>query len=220
MAKRILLVDDDTLILRSLSSLLQKEGYEVVQADDGSSATQLAKERVFDLVITDIRMPGMNGLETIRKLQSFQKEKGHSQSRFMVITGFAEDEAPQQAIDLQVTEFLIKPFDISRFLQAVRDQFQEEDPHKFKMPAESFAEKVTPSALSIPNLKDGAFHFEKVILLKDTNLTGNTYFSNFALWQGELRELILISHPRFKEEMAKIPHVKMTTHSIYHRFPT
>lgn len=215
---KILLVDDDLLVLKSLSTLLQSEGYEVSQASDGPSAIQLAKQRIFDLVITDVRMPGMNGLQAIEDIQKYQKDQGQYQSRFMVITGFAEDEAPQRAVDLQVTEFLIKPFDITRFLQAVRDQVQEKEVTQFAFPSESIFERVKPAVLSIPNLKEGSFHFEKIILLKDTNLTGNTYFANFALWQGEFRELILLSHPSYQEESKKNSYIKMITHSIYHRF--
>ena len=215
---KILLVDDDSLVLNSLSALAEKAGYRVHRAHSGSSAVQQAKEEFFDLVITDIRMPGMNGLKAIEEIQRYQREHDSPQSRFMVITGFAEDEAPQLAIDLHVTEFLVKPFDIDRFLQAVRDQLQQKEPSKFKFPTESFIEDVKPVILSIPNLKEGAFHFDKTILLKDTSLMGNTYFANYILWQGEVREAYLLSHPRFAEEFAKTQHIKMVTHSLYHRF--
>lgn len=218
MKKNILLVDDDPLVLKSLSTLLEKEGYAVSAAGDGRSAIQKAKEGAFDLVISDIRMPGMDGLQTIEEIQGYQKKQGNPPSHFMVITGFAEDEAPQRAVDLQITEFLIKPFDASRFLQAVREQFQARETAQLDLASVPSLEKRSPVPLAIPNLKDGAFWFEKVILLKDTNLMGNVYFANFALWQGELRELILLSHPHFKEEMAKMPDLKMITHSMYHRF--
>ncbi|GEM_PF-549475 len=218
MKKKILLVDDDPLVLKSLSILLEKEGYIVSLASDGHSAIQKAKESTFDLVISDIRMPGLDGLQTIEDIQRHQREQGNPPSHFMVITGFAEDEAPQRAVDLQITEFLVKPFDINRFLQAVRDQIKDRGTSPSVPSSESSLGRRPRISLSIPNLKEGAFWFEKIILLKDTNLTGNTYFSNFALWQGELRELILLSHPHFKEEMAKAPNIKMITHSMYHRF--
>ena len=215
---RILLVDDDPLVLKSLSTLLQKEGYAVSVAGDGHSAIQKTKEERFDLVISDIRMPGLDGLQTIEDIQRHQREQGNPPSHFMVITGFAEDEAPQRAVDLQITEFLVKPFDTNRFLQAVREQLQARETTPLDLSSVPALEKRSPVPLAIPNLKDGVFWFEKVILFKDTNLMGNVYFSNFALWQGELRELILLSHPFFKEEMDKIPNLKMITHSVYHRF--
>lgn len=216
---KILLVDDDPLVLKSLSTLLQREGYQVWQANSGIAAVGMAKETFFDLVITDVRMAGKDGLQTVEEIQNFQRQtSGQKPSRFMIMTGFTEDEAPQRAIDLQITEFLIKPFDASRFIQAIRDQFREGESHRFALPSVSFIEKVKPAPLSMPNLKKGAFHFEKVILLKDTNLMGNTYFANYVLWQGEVREVYLLSHPRFEEEFSKNQHIKMVTHSLYHRF--
>jgi DNA-binding NtrC family response regulator len=68
--QRILVVDDDASIRRTLSILLSKAGYEVTQAADGSEAVRLWRDRGGDLVITDLHMPEKDGIETIIELMS------------------------------------------------------------------------------------------------------------------------------------------------------
>jgi DNA-binding NtrC family response regulator len=68
--QRILVVDDDASIRRTLNILLSKAGYEVIQASDGSEAVRLWRDRGGDLVITDLHMPEKDGIETIVELLS------------------------------------------------------------------------------------------------------------------------------------------------------
>ena len=68
--QRILVVDDDASIRRTLNILLSKAGYEVIQASDGSEAVRLWRDRGGDLVITDLHMPEKDGIETIIELLS------------------------------------------------------------------------------------------------------------------------------------------------------
>jgi DNA-binding NtrC family response regulator len=68
--QRILIVDDDASIRRTLNILLTKAGYEVIQASDGSEAVRLWRDRGGDLVITDLHMPRKDGIETIIELLS------------------------------------------------------------------------------------------------------------------------------------------------------
>lgn len=62
------------------------------------------------------------------------------------------------------------------------------------------------------------FVYEKQILLKQTNLFGNTYFSNYIEWQGEAREKFFLEHPNAETFLKSNQHLKMVTHSLYHRF--
>jgi DNA-binding NtrC family response regulator len=68
--QRIMIVDDDASIRRTLGKLLSKAGYEVIQASDGSEAVRLWRQRGGDLVITDLHMPRKDGIETIVELLS------------------------------------------------------------------------------------------------------------------------------------------------------
>lgn len=64
------------------------------------------------------------------------------------------------------------------------------------------------------------FAYERDVLLKQTNLLGNTYFSNYVEWQGEAREKFLLVHPAAKEFLATNPHLAMITYCVYQRFIT
>jgi len=72
----ILVVDDELSMREFLKILLEKEGYRVVTAAEGRSALDLAGQQSFDLVITDIRMPGMTGLELLAQLKQLKAEIG------------------------------------------------------------------------------------------------------------------------------------------------
>lgn len=78
---------------------------------------------------------------------------------------------------------------------------------------------ITQSALigkwKYPNSK---FAYEKEILIRHTNLLGNTYFANYIDWQGEAREKFFLVHPAAKEFMSQNPHILMITYCLYHRF--
>lgn len=211
MKKRILLIDDDKDVLRSLENLLKKYGYDVTAIDDSSKAIEVVKKDSFDLVITDVRMPNFNGIETIKKIKKHQDQGGGLKSEFMIITGYADDDAPKESALLGIANFVIKPFDTNVFLETVKNCLEGE---KIELPK---AERIAPKK-SLINFPDNYFSMEKTVFLRDTNLMGNTYFANYIMWQGEAREAILMTHPNFAEEMQKNKHIKMITHSVYHRF--
>ncbi len=211
MAKKILVIDDDKQVLKSLDNLLKNDGYDVTVIEDGSKAIEIAERDIFDLVIADIRMPNMNGIETIKRIKTNQEKPGCPKSEFMVITGFADDDAPKESALLGIANFLIKPFDANVFLKTVRDSLEG---RKIELPK---TEKIAPKK-GLINFPNNCFTIEKTVLLRDTNLMGNTYFANYIIWQGEIREAILMTHPNFAEEMQKNQHIKMITHSLYHRF--
>lgn len=112
----ILLVDDDELVLQSFGLLLQREGFAVTQAASGEAAVERAAEQLFDLVITDIKMPGMDGIETIRVLRNSLPE-----AHIIVLTGYASEDSPVEALRLGVDDYLLKPFDLVQFLERIRE---------------------------------------------------------------------------------------------------
>lgn len=95
--------------------LLQMEGYSIQEAASGEEALEKAKLHYYDLVLCDVRMPGMDGIETIGEL----KDSIHD-AHFIVMTGFASEEAPIQALRLGVDDYITKPFDIPLFLEKIR----------------------------------------------------------------------------------------------------
>lgn len=120
MKAKILLIDDDKLVLRTIEKLLTKEGYGLTIVDSGQKALEAIKGAFSDLIITDIRMPQIDGIEAIRKIKKLQ-ENSAQQSRFMAITGFSDHEVPAKAAALGVKYFLMKPFDKDLFLKAIKE---------------------------------------------------------------------------------------------------
>ena len=95
---QILLVDDDTLVLQSLSLSLEDEDYAVTTAASGKEAVEHCREHPFEVVVCDIRMPEMDGIETLRAIKEIQPRV-----RTVVITGYADDpDTPVEAVRLGV----------------------------------------------------------------------------------------------------------------------
>jgi two-component system response regulator (stage 0 sporulation protein F) len=106
---QILVVDDEQSICLLLQDVLTRFGHEVVTCQDGASALAVAQERSFDLVFLDIRMPGMDGVEALRRLRRPQPE-----AVFVMITGFAKDDIIDQALQSGASACLCKPFSLGQ----------------------------------------------------------------------------------------------------------
>jgi len=122
MGKRILVVDDEELLTKSLTNLLEKFGYDVYVAMNAQQGIDMIQEIDFDLIITDVRMPGIDGigmLEQIRRIRSEKQENKHVPE--IVVTGYASDEKEMQARKLNVKAFIYKPFDVKEMLELVRE---------------------------------------------------------------------------------------------------
>src|SRR3990167_6359776 len=97
MAKKILVIDDEELLIRTMNRLLEKSGYEVYTAKNASDAQVMAGEEEFDLIISDIRMPGKNGVETVRAIQNLLASNHKKTLPVVFVTGFADEEIETEA---------------------------------------------------------------------------------------------------------------------------
>ena len=111
---RILIVEDDNSLREVLAELMSEQGYEVEAVSSGEQALKKAMEVAFDLVVTDIRMEGMSGLEALEQMKQHQPDIGS-----LVVTGYSTEADSIRAIRLGVGEYLKKPFDLSDFIGAV-----------------------------------------------------------------------------------------------------
>jgi CheY-like chemotaxis protein len=112
--KTILVVEDDEFMRTALLETLEDEGYQACGASSGPEALELAGQKPFDLVVTDVRMPGMDGLECLQKLKEI-----HPELSSIVITGYADREAPTRALQLEASDYLYKPFNIDQLVNRV-----------------------------------------------------------------------------------------------------
>ncbi|MEW6284554.1 MAG: response regulator, partial [Candidatus Eremiobacterota bacterium] len=111
---RVLVVEDEPHMLEALAGVLEEEGYEVDRASRGAEAVARAAEVAYDLVVTDIRMEGMDGLEALEQMRRHQPE-----IRSLVVTGYSNEEDSIRAIRLGTGDWLKKPFHLSDFLARV-----------------------------------------------------------------------------------------------------
>jgi len=115
MPTKILLVEDEQMLRESLAQLLSDEGFHVVQAGSGEAGRDAAINEVFDLVLTDIRMPGMDGLTLLKHLQQIIP-----QTPVIVITGFGTVENAVSAMRSGAADYLLKPVQFEDVLIRVK----------------------------------------------------------------------------------------------------
>ena len=110
---RILVVDDEEKVSQSLSGLLEHAGYEVVSAGSGTECLQIMSSQHFDLVILDILMPRMSGIEVLKKI------KDYKDTEVIMITGYADKEKAITTFRLGAYDFIEKPFESIGMLNTI-----------------------------------------------------------------------------------------------------
>ncbi|MGE0495642.1 MAG: response regulator [Vulcanimicrobiota bacterium] len=111
---RILLIEDDDNLRGSLEGALREDDFDVTSASSGELALHLAKDRDFELIITDIKVPGIDGLEALRRMKL-----DRPQLESIVITGYSSEEESIRAVRLGVGEYLRKPFPLTALREAI-----------------------------------------------------------------------------------------------------
>jgi len=110
----ILIVDDDSQMRDMLTQYLSKQGYHVLSAQDGPAAVSLAERERPHLIVLDINMPGMNGVEVLRKLRAKNYAGG-----VMVLTGVQDEKLLNEALNLGSIDIVGKPADLERIRLAI-----------------------------------------------------------------------------------------------------
>lgn len=103
--KKILIVEDDEAISKMLSGAMKKEGFEVLQATDGEQGLAMAIKEQPDLILMDVMMPKMNGLEMLEKLR---KDKWGANAKVLILTNLTDPEHVLKAIQDKAYDFLVK----------------------------------------------------------------------------------------------------------------
>jgi two-component system, response regulator, stage 0 sporulation protein F len=118
MAKRKLLIVDDQFGIRILlNEIFQKEGYQTFQAANGVQALNLVQNESPELVILDMKIPGMDGLEILKRVK-----KINSSIKVIIMTAYGELDMIQEAIDHGAITHFSKPFDIDEIIAAVKNE--------------------------------------------------------------------------------------------------
>ncbi len=125
----ILVVDDDRSMREFLEILLTGEGYSVTLADSGESGLDAIKNRCFDLVVTDIRMKGVNGLDVLRKAK-----EANPDTMVVMISAFATADTAVEAMREGAHDYIPKPFKVREFKKIIKDTLES---RRNNMPAKS-----------------------------------------------------------------------------------
>ena len=119
--KTLLIVDDESVILDTLSEYFLRRGYDTVLAQDGEEAVQLLKYKNIDLVVTDIRMPKMNGLSLLKHIRTT-----FSGLPVILMTGYELSKAELAYMSYQADAYITKPFSQEYLLSLVKKIIVEE----------------------------------------------------------------------------------------------
>ena len=113
---KIIVVDDEQIVLSLVCDTLDEEGYQVESASNGMEALEKIKEKEFDLIITDIRMPHMSGIELVK-----QTREKYPDISVIFMTGYANLNTAKDAIKQGAVDYIMKPFEIHEMRQAVQN---------------------------------------------------------------------------------------------------
>ncbi|MCM8782619.1 MAG: response regulator [Candidatus Omnitrophica bacterium] len=117
MAKNILVIDDDGMVTKSLCRLLEKSGFSTETSENGVDAIELIKNTHIDMIIADIRLPGINGVETVKKIKEIIKGKHKHDVPVIFITGYSDAQINAEAQTMG--DLILKPFDNQKILEKI-----------------------------------------------------------------------------------------------------
>jgi two-component system, NtrC family, nitrogen regulation response regulator NtrX len=137
---KILLVDDESSIRRTLSDILGYEGYKVEEAGDGMEALVKVKRNQYDLVLMDIKMPNMDGMEALQKMLVLYPE-----IPIIMISGHGTIDTAVESVKKGAFDFISKPPDLNRMLTAVRNALSKKNPLLERKPLIAKSRKINPS---------------------------------------------------------------------------
>jgi DNA-binding response OmpR family regulator len=129
----ILVMEDEASVAQGLQMVLSEEGYDVDVANTGSSALNAFHQKGFDLLVADLRLPDIDGMEVIRQVKENKPD-----TEVIVITGYASIDSAVESMKLGAFEYLSKPFTDDQFKQAVDGALKEKKAVPAEKPAVDF----------------------------------------------------------------------------------
>jgi len=117
----ILVVDDDTEVRKTLSSILFEEGYSVETVENGKEAIRASEKSHFDVALIDIKLPDMEGTELLQRLKEKQPHMV-----MIIITGFPTLENAIKTINEGADGYILKPYDVQKLLEMIRKHLKKE----------------------------------------------------------------------------------------------
>ena len=123
--RRLLVIDDEAIVGKRLLQVFGKMGFEVEVFDSPVPAMEAAAARTFDIVVTDLKMEGLDGMEVLARVRQLNRA-----TRVIIITGYAQPETAEEAFKLGVFDFIPKPFRLEQLKESIvraLDDLEQED---------------------------------------------------------------------------------------------
>ncbi len=133
---RILIIDDDENIRSVLKTILEDEGYLVETADTGKKGIEKSELSFYNLVLIDVRLPDMEGIELLTKLKETTPKM-----RKIIVTGYPTLQNAVAAVNKNADGYIMKPFDVEKILQTIKEQLKRQNESK-KFSEEKVAEYI------------------------------------------------------------------------------
>ncbi len=143
---KILLVDDEIVFTNNVSKLLTSRGYRVTAVNSGDSAVRLLTNENFDVVVLDLKMPGMDGITTLKEI----KKLGLF-TETLILTGHGSIDTALEAIKLGAYDYLVKPCEIDELVMKIEGAWEKKD-DKEKTDMQEKIQKVVESPSSVFDL--------------------------------------------------------------------
>ena len=140
-SRKVLVVDDDPAVRKSIDRVLTSKGYAVITAENGEEALRKLNEEKYDLVYTDIRMPGMSGLDVAEQVKARKPW-----TPVVIITGYGTDAAEARAKAAGVSSFVHKPLSPSMIEDSARDALAAPKAQVLALPAAVEVPRAAPAA--------------------------------------------------------------------------
>lgn len=122
MPKKILAIDDENDVLLIIKTALTGEGYEIITASNGFDGLALAEDHLPDLILLDLRMPEMDGMEVLQRLRNNEKTQNLS---VIILTGISDKKKIREALDKGITYYIVKPFECQDLISKINLALQD-----------------------------------------------------------------------------------------------
>jgi DNA-binding NtrC family response regulator len=143
---KILLVDDEIVFTTNMSRLLVNRGYQVTAVNSGDAAVQELEKDDFDVVVLDLKMPGMDGIETLKEIKKLDLF-----TQTLILTGHGSIDSALEAVRLGAYDYLTKPCEIDDLVSKIECAWQKKDEH-VKEEMQENVQKIIESPHSVFDL--------------------------------------------------------------------
>jgi len=133
-SERILVIDDELFVRELLLEFLSTEGYEVSLADSGEKAVELMQTQPADLMLVDLKMPGIDGIETLKQIKKIAPD-----TLAIIMTGYPTIESSIEALRQGAYDYVVKPFKLNDLKSSIEKALRE---HKLKIQISQLKDRI------------------------------------------------------------------------------